>query len=217
MLSRPPGGTHRGGGAYETGRNGSRSTGRVQIGPAVLNKDVLGQAEVLITLRMTSPRDVAAIDEWIRLYADTDQATELRRSLPSLPVGTAWIWSPGWLERLDRVTIRPRKTFDSSATPKPGTVQRRPRLATVDVARLRDQMAAGPNSPAASGGRGPAATAAAARIHELEATIRDLRDRPVQVEVHEIPVFDTATRAQIAGSASRSIPWPPPCSSCAPP
>lgn len=34
--------------------------------PAVLNKDVLGQAEVLIVLRMTNPRDVGAIDEWVR-------------------------------------------------------------------------------------------------------------------------------------------------------
>jgi len=35
----------------------------VQIRPAVLNKDILTQAEVLIALRMTGPRDVAAIDD----------------------------------------------------------------------------------------------------------------------------------------------------------
>ena len=98
----------------------------MQISPAVLNWDVLGQAEVLVALRMTNPRDVAAIDTWIRLHADPDQAAQLKHSLPALPVGTAWIWSPGWLERLARVKIRARRTFDSSATPKPGVVVRRP-------------------------------------------------------------------------------------------
>ena len=38
--------------------------------PAVLNKDVLTQAEVLIALGMTGPRDVAAIDEWVRSYRE---------------------------------------------------------------------------------------------------------------------------------------------------
>jgi len=42
--------------------------------PATLSKDILTQAEVLIALRMTGPRDVAAIDEWVRLHADEDEA-----------------------------------------------------------------------------------------------------------------------------------------------
>ncbi len=98
----------------------SRSPVGVQIRPAVLNKDILTQAEVLIALRMTGPRDVAAIDEWVRLHAEEDQAVEVKRSLPSLPIGTAWVWSPGWLSLLQRVAVRPRATFDSSATPKAG-------------------------------------------------------------------------------------------------
>ena len=32
----------------------------------------------------------------------------------------AWVWSPGWLEMMRRVHVRPRRTFDSSATPKAG-------------------------------------------------------------------------------------------------
>jgi len=63
--------------------------------PATLSKDILTQAEVLIALRMTGPRDVAAIDEWVRLHADEDEAREVKSSLASLPVGTAWVWSPG--------------------------------------------------------------------------------------------------------------------------
>lgn len=148
--------------------------------PAVLNKDVLGQAEVLVALRMTNPRDVAAIDEWIRLHAEPAQATELRRSLPSLPIGTAWIWSPGWLGRLERVAIRPRSTFDSSATPKPGAVTRRPRLAAVSAA-VSAELAA-----------------ARRQIAELQRTVRQLQSRPAVVEVREVPVLDPAVQDQMA-------------------
>lgn len=88
--------------------------------PAVLSKDVLSQCEVLITLSMNNPRDIAAIDEWISLHADEDQAHQLKDSLPSLPVGTGWVWSPGWLGILQQVTIRRRRTYDSSSTPTPG-------------------------------------------------------------------------------------------------
>jgi len=111
--------------------------------PAVINKDVLSQAEVLVALGMTGPRDVAAIDEWVRLHADEDDARQVKASLASLPVGTAWVWSPGWLGILRQVHVRRRRTFDSSATPKPG--QKRPAAATfapVDIAALGEQMSA---------------------------------------------------------------------------
>ena len=111
--------------------------------PAVLNKDVLTQAEVLIALGMTGPRDVAAIDEWVRLHADEDDAKAVKASLPSLPVGTAWVWSPGWLDVLQKVQIRARRTFDSSATPKPG--ESRPavqRMTAVDLGALGEQIEA---------------------------------------------------------------------------
>lgn len=104
--------------------------------PAVLNKDVLGQAEVLVALRMTGVRDVQAIDEWVRLHADEDEARTLKASLPSLPVGTAWFWSPGWLGLLRRIEVHKPATYDSSATPRAGQV--RPavkRMAAVDLDR----------------------------------------------------------------------------------
>ena len=79
------------------GRARGLGTTLVTQRPAVLHKDVLTQAEVLIAMGMTGVRDVAAIDEWVRLHADEDQAVELKRSLASLPTGTAWVWSPSWL------------------------------------------------------------------------------------------------------------------------
>ena len=156
--------------------------------PAVLNKDVLTQAEVLIALRMTGPRDVAAIDEWIRLHADEDEAKTLKDSLPSLPVGTAWVWSPGWLGVLQQIQVRRRETFDSSATPKPGQRRVEPtQRAAVDLDVLRDQLSAQVEAAEATD---PAKLQK--RVRELEG---QLAARPTEVEVQakveriEVPVL----------------------------
>lgn len=169
--------------------------------PAVLNKDVLGQAEVLIVLRMTNPRDVGAIDEWVRLHADEDQAQDVKKSLPSLPVGTAWVWSPGWLECLERVKVRPRRTFDSSATPRPGVAVRAPRLAAVDVQRLQRKLehatTAAVDEPATSGG----AAALRQQVVQLRSQVEQLQRRPAEIRIREVPVIDHSTRAELADAA----------------
>ena len=87
---------------------------------AALNKNVLTQAEVLVTLRLISPQDRTAVDAWVKTHGTEEQRNEMMNSLPSLPVGEAWFWSPGWLDIFQRVKIRRRETFDSSSTPKVG-------------------------------------------------------------------------------------------------
>lgn len=155
--------------------------------PAVLNKDILGQAEVLITLRMTGPRDVAAIDEWVRLHAQDDDAQEVKGSLPSLPVGTAWVWSPGWLALLQRVAVRARQTFDSSATPKPGQQRVVPeRMTPIDLAQLGEQITAWSEQ---------AEQEDAAQLRAQIAILRrQLQDRPVPEPV-TVPVLTDDDRA----------------------
>lgn len=128
--------------------------------PAVLNADIRSQCEVLFAMRLTGKLDIAAIDDWISAHADPDQARELKASLPKLPVGAAWVWSPGWLEILTRIQVRRRYTFDSSATPKVGERRIMPReFARVDPADLArmagmltqaDAETPAPPSPAAA-------------------------------------------------------------------
>lgn len=162
--------------------------------PAVLNKDVLTQAEVLISLRMTGVRDVAAIDDWVRLHADEDQAREVKASLPSLPVGTAWVWSPGWLGVLQRIQIRARRTFDSSATPKVGQHRVTPtRMAPVDLAALGERITAMADQAA---GEDPAQLRA--QIGRLR---RELADRPT--ERVEVPVLPPGLAELLAGAAAQ--------------
>jgi hypothetical protein len=67
-------------------------------------------------------------------------------SLPSLPVGDAWFWSPGWPTAggiFKRVHVLPIETFDSGATPKPGEKRHEPKtVADVDLDALKRQMSA---------------------------------------------------------------------------
>lgn len=110
--------------------------------PAVIHKDVLSQVEILIVMRLTGVRDVNAIDDWVSLHADHEQAAEIKRSLPSLPIGTAWFWSPG-LGIVERVKVTGRTTFDSSATPKVGQRRIEPkRFADVDLEALGERITA---------------------------------------------------------------------------
>ena len=126
-------------------RGGIRGLGSTLITqrPAVLNKNVLTQASCLIVLRMTGVQDVRAIDDWVALHGTPEQKRELVESLPSLERGEAWVWSPGWLGTFQRVRIRERRTFNSSATPEFGEKRVEPkRLADIDLDVLREKMAA---------------------------------------------------------------------------
>jgi hypothetical protein len=110
--------------------------------PAVLNKNVLTQVEMLIVLQMTAPQDRAAILEWVQGNGTQEQWKELLASLASLEKGEAWVWSPSWLRIFVKVHIRRRTTFDSSKTPEVGDVIAAPqRLADVDIEALRERLA----------------------------------------------------------------------------
>lgn len=111
--------------------------------PAVLNKNVLTQCEVLVALRLVHPKDIDAIEEWVNVHADPVPAAKMIASLPSLPVGTAWFWSPGWGDFFRQVKVRERETFDSGVTPKPGQAARSPKkMVAVDVEALGAQIKA---------------------------------------------------------------------------
>lgn len=109
---------------------------------AVINKDVLTQIEMLVAHRHTSPHDRNALKAWIEEHGDDAQQKQFLRDLGGLPQGTAYVWSPGWLDIFKRVKIRSRHTFDSSSTPKIGQRRVEPKkLAAGDIAQFRKNMA----------------------------------------------------------------------------
>lgn len=105
---------------------------------AALSKDVLTQIEVLICLRTVGKHDLDAIKSWVEKNADPDKLAMLQQELPSLPIGTGWLWSPGWLQRLVKLEFRKRRTFDSSATPKVGETRLQPKkMAAVSLSTIK--------------------------------------------------------------------------------
>lgn len=162
--------------------------------PAVIAKDVLTQVSVLVALRMLGPQDRAAVDAWIKFHGSEEDRQQVLSSLPSLPIGTAWFWSPGWLGILKKVAVRRRRTFDSSSTPSVGTKRIEPqKLAPVDLDVLRDRIAATIERAKADDPKELSRT-----IAELQRRIRELEARPAPVptvEQVEVPILDAGTAA----------------------
>lgn len=155
--------------------------------PAVLNKNVLTQIEVLIALRMTAPLDQKAIDEWVKTHAEENQRDEFMTALPSMPIGTAWFWSPGWLDVFKKVEVRTRETLDSSSTPKVGDKRIVPtNMASVNLDKLKEQLSETIDKVEANNPR-----VLKNRIVLLENQIRkyEKQDRLPQVEVREVPIL----------------------------
>lgn len=110
---------------------------------AAINKDVLTQVDLMICHRTVSPQDRKALELWIDAHDTGERKTAFLRSLASLSVGEAWVWSPGWLDLFERVKMRPRETFDSSSTPvwNAEMLDATPVVATVDLEHLRTRLA----------------------------------------------------------------------------
>lgn len=154
--------------------------------PAVINKDVLSQTEVLVALRLTGKLDRDAVNAWIDEHADDQEGRELKDTLSSLPVGTAWVWSPGWLGILRKVQVRRRHTFDSSATPKPGERVVTPRrFAAVDLERLRERLGADVDATAEpkAGARNAEVGRLRQRLTQVEADLTKAQSATRTVEV----------------------------------
>lgn len=169
------------------GRARGIGTSLISQRPAVLNKNVLTQVEILIVLGMTGPQDVKAIDEWTSQHADPDEAVKVKRSLSGLDVGEAWVWSPTFLDLLVRTKIRKRRTFDSSATPKPGETRVTPReFSAVDVAAIAKRVEVIEEKRKATDPK-----VLQQRILDLQAEVYELRSAP-QPEPERVSVVTDA-------------------------
>lgn len=156
---------------------------------ASVNKDVLTQIELLVAHRHTSPQDRKALDAWVEAHDTAGRRDEFMRQLAGLPVGTAWVWSPGWLDVFARVEVRARQTFDSSATPKGGQAAAPKAAADVDIEALRTRLAA---TIQAAEARDPRKLLA--RIAELE------RELGVRAPVPDLDEIERIVEKRLAGA-----------------
>ena len=109
--------------------------------PAVLHKDVLSQADILVSMKLTSSQDRAAVGRWIEGQSDRAEGRRILGALPQLRRGEGWIWAPtdGVLARVAFPRIL---TLDSSQTPRWEAQAGIPRLlAPVDPSAIARALA----------------------------------------------------------------------------
>lgn len=108
---------------------------------ASLHTDMRTQCEVLFAHQTTGPHDVEAIRLWIRYHIGKEQ-TDILKAISQLQPGECYVFSPAWLNILDKFHIRRRKCFDSAATPKVGEDRKIPPFKTIQLEQVRDLMSA---------------------------------------------------------------------------
>jgi hypothetical protein len=115
--------------------------------PAVVHKDVLSQADILIAMKLTASQDRDAIGGWIEGQADRREGKRILGDLPRLQQGEGYLWAPG-RGILGRAAFPAIRTFDSSRTPKRGERLAVPRtLAAVDRTAIVAALAAAEDHP----------------------------------------------------------------------
>lgn len=130
-------------GAFEhivrLGRNYGIGATIISQRPQSVNKEVLSQVECLCVLQVNGTHERKALDEWVQ-EAGADR--RLVNELPGLRRGEGYIWSPSWLRIFERVQFAKKTTFDTSATPEVGRAAKAAMLSSVDVERLKEDLAA---------------------------------------------------------------------------
>ena len=180
--------------------------------PQGLDKDVLSVWEVLVLMRLTEPAAIKQAMGMIEHVVEKDTLADIRRTLPRLRDGEAWIISPRVLGITKRVQIRMRRTYDSTRTPTPGERRLAPTsLAQADLSALRSALAASRNEdgvpePVVPTGTGSASASVRAAItsasHALERENVRLRaeleaTRLAVPERIDVPVLTDADRAAL--------------------
>ena len=108
--------------------------------PAVLSKNILSQADGIVSFKLTGSQDRDAIGAWIEGQAYKQQGKAILASLPSLQRGEAVIWIPA--RGILKTESFPEKlTFDSSRTPKWGEKLRAKSLKPLDLGKLKERLA----------------------------------------------------------------------------
>lgn len=108
--------------------------------PAVLNKNVLSQADGLIAMKLTASQDRKALGAWVQSTADEGQWNDIDKQLPTFAQGQGVVWLPG--HGILKVTRFPENdTFDSSRTPKRGEKKHDTELAPLDLGALKSKLA----------------------------------------------------------------------------
>lgn len=190
------------------GRNHGIGTTLITQRPQAVNKDVLSQTELLFVLQINESQARKAIEAWI-VSKGLDVAA-LADDLPSLPVGTAYLWSPQFLRRTEKVRIGSKWTYDASSTPVFGSKRVEPReLAAGELSEIETAMKAVLEKAAVNDPR-----AMQKRIAALEKELKETKAPTTTTKLVEVPVVASKDLkkletlfAKFSTSADKSLEW----------
>ena len=114
------------------GRNRSIGVTLINQRAATINKDVLTQLDTLLAFQNVSPQDRNALKDWVEYHAAEGDFEKFMDSLPSLPKGQGWVWSPEFLGKFERIKIRKRETFHPDSDRVGGKFEM-PHLTQLDI------------------------------------------------------------------------------------
>ena len=176
--------------------------------PAVVHKDVLSQADILIAMKLTASQDRDAVGAWIEGQADRQEGKRILGDLPRLRRGEGYLWAPGH-GLLERVAFPMIHTFDSSRAPRRGERIATPRtLAEVDLTAITDALAAEEMAGHQEGRHGDRGRHA--HIIGLEQRLSMAEARIVQLELDNHELAHRLTQiAALATSGASAVPTPP--------
>ena len=124
---------------WKLGRNFGIGGSLISQRPQEVNKKALNMAGTLFSFQMTGPQERKTVEAWVQ---DKDIDEDIKQILPKLRVGEPHVWSPTFLGISKTVRILPKKSADTSSTPKVGSRAEEKPLTPVDIEKLQKQMAA---------------------------------------------------------------------------
>lgn len=187
------------------GRQGGTGVTMITQRPQVLNKDVLTASDILFALRLNHPLDINAVLTWVKVKADPAIAQKMLDDLPGMPTGDYYAWAPE-LGIFGKSRTDPARTFDSSATPKPGKARVLPKtMAEIDIAKLGARIQSTVEEQKAND---PATLKA--RIRELEQQAKKTHPEPAdhsgcKRKLDEVEAALSRMRAWEQGTAAESL------------
>lgn len=147
------------------------STQRVQE----LHNTVLSNCDTVIAHRVTFPEDQKRISDWVASHATKEVLAEVKRSLPNLNRGEAWMCSgeEGFFERRQMPLC---STYDNSRTPTEDDKRAEVKMAEIDQEALRSIIGEAVKEAEANDPK-----KFKARVAELESEIERGKAAPVEV------------------------------------
>jgi hypothetical protein len=122
------------------GRNRGLGVTLINQRASTINKDVLTQLDSLLAFRNVAPQDRKALKDWVEFHTAEGDFDKFMDSLPSLPTGTGWIWSPEFMGIFQKIKIRERETFHPDRE-KLGINFEMPQLESTDVQDFINEFA----------------------------------------------------------------------------